>query len=133
MDWYNFSKKLINPLMNSRSKILDLIHQGSFSVEQAKTMAKDTRNDLKEGILQVKANWSSHLANRTHDLANYPKDAWKVVNTLKESIQCHHKTPDSMRLIKEDGSFTSSDEEIIEVWANKLEKSTIVMLKSIGL
>ena len=73
--WYNFSKKLIDPLMNSRSEILDLIRQGSFSVEEAKTLAKDARNNLKDGILQVKANWSSHLAKRIHDLVNYPKDA----------------------------------------------------------
>ena len=77
--WYNFSKKLIDPLMNSRSEILDLIRQGSFSVEEARTMAKDARNNLKDGILQAKANWSSHLENRIHDLTNYPKDAWKAV------------------------------------------------------
>ena len=60
--------------MNSRSEILDLIRQGSFQVEQEKTMAKDARNHQKDGILQDKANWSSHLANRIHDLVNYPKD-----------------------------------------------------------
>ena len=58
--WHNFSKKLIDSLMNSRSEILDLIRQGSFSVEEARTMAKDARNNLKDGILQAKANWSSH-------------------------------------------------------------------------
>ena len=84
-------------------------------MEQEKTMAKDARNHQKDGILQDKANWSSHLANRIHDLVNYPKDEWNAVNTLKEWIQGHHKTPDIMRLIKEDGSFTGSDEEIIEV------------------
>ena len=108
--------------MNSRSEVLDLIRQGSFSVEEAKTLAKEARNNLKDGILEAKANWSSHLAKRIHDLANYPKDAWKAVNTLKEWIQGHHKTPDIMRLSKEDGSFTSSDEEILVVLAKHFQK-----------
>ena len=109
--------------MNSRSEILDLIRQGSFSVEGAKTLAKDTRNNLKDGILQAKANWSSHLAKRIHDLANYPKDAWKAVNTLKEWIQGHHKTLDIMRWIKDDGSFAGSDEEILVVLARHFQKN----------
>ena len=77
--WYNFSKKIIDLLMSIRSESLDLIHQGSLSVEQAKIMAKDARNNLKDSIFQAKANWSSHLANHIHDLANYPKDEWKAI------------------------------------------------------
>ena len=38
-----------------------------------------------------------------------------------------------MRLIKEDGSFTDSDEEIIDVLARKFQKYAIAMLKSTGL
>ena len=38
-----------------------------------------------------------------------------------------------MRLIKEDGSFTDSDEEIIEVLVRHFQKYIIAMLKSTGL
>ena len=55
-------------------------------------------------------------------MARNHKDSWKAVNTLKEWIQGHHKTPDIMRVVKEDGSFTGTDEEIVDILAHHFYK-----------
>ena len=48
-------------------------------------------------------------------MANYPKDAWKSVFTLKGWLQGHHKTPTIFRLKKKDDSFTETDPEVVEL------------------
>ena len=48
-------------------------------------------------------------------MANYPKDAWKAVFTLKEWIHGHHKTSTIFRLKKEDNCFTETDPEVVEL------------------
>ena len=48
-------------------------------------------------------------------MANYPKDAWKALFTLKEWLQSHHKTSTIFRLQKKDNSFTETDSEIVEL------------------
>ena len=86
-----------------------------FSTRTAKEMAKEARKNLSEGILLAKSRWSSKLADRIHDMANYPKDAWKAVFTLMEWLQGHHKTPNIFRLQKKDNSFTETDSEVVEL------------------
>ena len=49
-------------------------------------MCKDTKHNLKHDISLAKANWTSHRAERTHEMSRNPKDAWKAVNTLREWI-----------------------------------------------
>ena len=120
--WYDFSKNLIDPLMVRRAKILDLVRQGKYSTTQAKIMCKDSKKDLKDVISLAKANWTSHLAERIHEMARNPKDSWKAINTLKEWIQGHHKTPDIMRFAKEDSSFTGTDEEVVDILAHHFHK-----------
>ena len=66
-----------------QSKILDLIRQGKYSTTQAKIMCKDTKKNLKDIISIAKANWTSHLAERIHEMVRNPKDSRKAVNTLK--------------------------------------------------
>ena len=49
-------------------------------------MCKDTKHNLKNGISLAKANWTSHRAERIHEISRNPKDSWKAVNTLREWI-----------------------------------------------
>ena len=120
--WFSFSKESIDPLMINRANFLDQIRRGNYSTSQAKTMCKDTKKNLKDIIYIAKANWTSHLAGRIHEIARNPKYSWKAVNTLKEWIQGHHKTPDIMKYIKEDRSFTGTDEEVVEILADHFHK-----------
>ena len=53
-------------------------------------MCKDAKKNLKDIISIAKANWTSHLAERIHEMARNSKYSWKAVNTLKEWIQGHH-------------------------------------------
>ena len=62
------------------------------------------------------------MAEIIHEMARNPKDSWKAVNTLKEWIQDHQKTQDIMRFAKEDGSFTGTDEEVVEILAKHFHK-----------
>ena len=48
-------------------------------------------------------------------MANYPKDAWKGVFTLKEWLQGHHKVPTIFRLKKKNNSFTETNSEVVEL------------------
>ena len=48
--------------------------------------------------------------NRVHDLVDTPRDAWKVVTTLKELIQGHHKSPDIVRLKNNNCLFSKTNE-----------------------
>ena len=54
-------------------------------------------------------------------MLNFPKDAWSTVNKLKEWIQGHHVTPNSMRFKKEDNNYTENDEEKLEVLSSHFE------------
>ena len=108
--------------MVNRAKILDIIRQGKYSTTQAKIMCKDANKNLKDIISIAKANWTYPLAERIHEMARNPKDSWKAVNTLKEWMQGHHKSPDIMRFIKEDGSFVGTDEEVVEILAKHFHK-----------
>ena len=82
--WYNHSKHILQPLIDKRSTVLNDIRQLDYSTSEAKEMAKEARKNLSEGISLAKSRWSGKLADRIHDMANYPKDAWKAVFTLKE-------------------------------------------------
>ena len=44
-----------------------------------------------------------------------PKDSWQAITTLKEGILGHHKSPDIMRFANEDGTFSTSDEEVVNL------------------
>ena len=61
------------------------------------------------------------MAERIHAMLNFPKDAWSAVNKLKEWIQGHHVTPNSMRFKKEDNNYTENDEEKLEVLSSHFE------------
>ena len=108
--WYSFSKNLIDLLMVNRAKLLDLVKE-TTRLHQAKIMCKDAKSNLKNDISIAKSNWTSHLAERIHEMSRNSTYSLKAVNTLKKLIQGHHKTPDIMRFIKEDGNFTGTDEE----------------------
>ena len=56
--------------------MLNLIRQNNSSKEQAINMAKDVKFNLREGIKLAKSKWTENLANKIHDLANIPRDAW---------------------------------------------------------
>ena len=113
--WYNHSKHILQPLIGKRSTVLNDIRQLDYSTSTAKEMAKEARKNLSEGISLAKSRWSGKLADRIHDMANYPKDAWKAVFTLKEWLQGHHKTPTIFRLKKKDDSFTETDPKVVEL------------------
>ena len=78
-------------------------------------MAKEARKNLSEGISLAKSIRSIKLVDRIHDMANYPKDTWKEVFTLKEWLQDHHKTPTIFILKKKDNSFTETNSEVVEL------------------
>ena len=71
-------------MVDKRSSVLDDIRQLNFSIATAKEMAKEARKKLSEGLSLAKSIRSIKLADRTHDMANYPKDALKGGFTLKE-------------------------------------------------
>ena len=102
-------------LVIQRSTILNDIRQLDYSTATAKEMAKEARKDLFEGISFAKIRWSDKLADRIHDISNYPKDDWKVVFTFKEWLQGHHKTPTILRLKKKDNSFTEANLDVVEL------------------
>ena len=77
-------------------------------------MAKVARLNLKDGIILAKSKWSNQLAERIYDQSASPRDSWKAVNTLRELIQGHHKSPDIIRFKNEDGSFIETDENNVK-------------------
>ena len=54
-------------------------------------------------------------------MSHFPKDAWSVVNKLKEWIQSHHITPNIMRFKKEDNTYTDTDEEKVAMLSTQFE------------
>ena len=74
----------MQPLIDKRSTVLNDIRQLDYSTSTAKEMAKEARKNLSERISLAKSRWAGKLADRINDMANYPKDAWKAVFTLKE-------------------------------------------------
>ena len=113
--WYDFSEGVIQPLIYKRSEVLHSIRQNIYSNEDAISLAKVVRLNLREGIDLAKDRWSRHLADRIHQIPQNPKDSWQAITTLKEGILGHHKSPDIMRFANEDGTFTTSDEEVVEI------------------
>ena len=53
-----------------------------------------------KGIDLAKNRWSSHLADRIHQMAKISRDSWQAIKTFKEGILGHHKSPDIMHLKK---------------------------------
>ena len=70
--------------MANRTQILDLVTQGKYSTTQAKNICKNAEKNLKNGSYLAKANWTSHLAERIHEMFRNLKDSWKAVNIVKE-------------------------------------------------
>ena len=120
--WYNLSSDIIKPLMDERSRNLDLIRQKNFDVKTAKSMARTVKKNLQDGIELAKSRWSNHLAERIHSMSHFPKDAWSAVNKLKDWIQGHHVTPNIMKFKKEDETYTETDEEKLEMLSTHFEK-----------
>ena len=52
---------------------------------------------------------------KIHNLSDSPKEAWKSVNILKDWIHDHHKTPDIMRFQLPNSTFSSTNEEHVEI------------------
>ena len=69
---YNHSRHILEPLIDKRSTVLNDIRQLNYSTTTAKEMAKEARKNLSEGIYLAKSRWSGKLADRIHDMANYP-------------------------------------------------------------
>ena len=55
-------------------------------------MARTVKTNLQEGIELEKSKWFNHLVERIHSMSYFQKDAWSVVNKLKDLIQGHHVT-----------------------------------------
>ena len=55
-------------------------------------------------------------------MSYFPKDAWSVVNKLKDWIQGHHITPNIMRFKKADDTYTETDEKKLEVLSTHFTK-----------
>ena len=110
--WYYFSKGIIQPLVDKRSEVLHSIRHNVYSNEGAISLEKEVRRNLREGIDSVKNRWSRHLADITHQIPQNLKHFWQAITTLKEGILGLHKSSDIMRFANEDGTFTTSDEEV---------------------
>ena len=91
------------------------IRQLNYSTTTAKEMTREARKNLSDGISLAKSRRSGKLTDIIHDMGNYPKDAWKMIFTLKEWLQGHHKTPTIFRLKKGDNSFTETNSEVVEL------------------
>ena len=72
---YNFSKNIIQPLVDKRSEVLNSIRQNVFSNEDTISLVKEGNNNLIEGIQFAKNCWSNHLADRIHQMATNSKDS----------------------------------------------------------
>ena len=53
--WYNYSKHILQPLIDQRSTVLNDIRQLDYSTTTAKEMAKESRKNLSEGISLAKS------------------------------------------------------------------------------
>lgn len=62
--WDKYSIDIIKPLLNKRSKVLDLIRQNKFSESQAKGTATETRLNFTYGINLAKSKLSNYLSDR---------------------------------------------------------------------
>ena len=67
--------------------------------------------NLRDAIMIATLRWTSVLPNRIHQMSDSPRDSWKAVNTLKNWIQGHRKTPEIIRFRKENGEFTKTNKE----------------------
>ena len=74
-------------------------------------MARIIKTNLQEGIELAQHRWSNHLVERIHSMSYFQKDAWSVVNKLKDSIQEHHVTPKIMRFKIAVDTYTETYEE----------------------
>ena len=108
--------------MTKRLKVLNFLRQKNILVEQDKHMVKEAKINLREGINLAKSKWIDHLATRIHYLTNTPRNAWKAVINLKEWIQGHQKYPDIIKLKNNDGKFTETDEENVELLSGYFKK-----------
>ena len=61
--WCILSKDIIKPLLDKRSKVLNLICQNNFPKEQAINMEKEVKLNLREGIELAKSKWTENLGN----------------------------------------------------------------------
>ena len=62
--WFILSKDIIKPLLEKRTKVLNLIRKNNFPQEQAIKIARDIKSNLREGIELAKSTWTENLANR---------------------------------------------------------------------
>ena len=74
-------------------------------------MARTVTTNLQEGIELAKSKWFNHLVERIYSMSYFQKDAWSVVNKLKDSIQEHHVTPKIMRFKIAVDTYTETYEE----------------------
>ena len=58
----------------------------------------------------AKNRWSSHLADRIHQMAKNSRDSCQTINNLKRR---YSKT--LLCVLKKDGTFTETDEEQVEI------------------
>ena len=115
--WFNESKEILQPLFEKRAKTLNNVRQNDIPSPEAKDMCRLANKNLQDAIAVAKANWTSKLADKIHQMSESPKDSWKAVKTLKNWIHGHHEEPNTMRFKNSDGTFTTTDSERI----NKLK------------
>ena len=113
--WFNFSRDILQLLIDKRTEILNRIRQIDLDPKLAKHLASSARRNVNDGIVLAKSRWTHFLAETIHKLSDLPKEAWKSVNTLKYWIHDHYKTPDIMRFQLPNSNFSSTNEEHVEI------------------
>ena len=79
-------------------------------------MCITARKNASKAIASAKSKWASELAKQIHNINMAPKEAWTVVNKLKEGITGHHIKPTNMKFkMANGGQTTRTDKEHMSI------------------
>ena len=71
--WFNFSRYILQPLIDERTEILNRIRQIDLDPKLAKYLASSARRNVNDGSELAKSRWTHFLAEKIHKLSDSPK------------------------------------------------------------
>ena len=81
--WFNFSRDILQLLIDKRTEILNRIRQIDLDPKLAKHLASSARRDVNDGIVLAKQRWTHFLAEKNHKLSDSPKKSLEICEYIK--------------------------------------------------
>ena len=123
-DWFSENHDALFEKINSRNEAFENWSKDPKSTEKREHL-RQSRRELRYLIKKCKADWQKCIAERVTDASQLNAnggDAWKAINEILAGVTGHHKKSNTMKMKKNDGTFTSGDEENAKVFGDFIFK-----------